>query len=228
MAPPQQQKADHGKETVPKARRPEPVNLGPEALPEVPDRLALQRALDEPSMATPESVVALQNTAGNRAVQRLLATRQLDVPNASTMPVQRHCWPMTADQTASFVEGSQEERTGAANQVYYRMQADDQTTGSSFFAPITDNVPANRVMQIAEDGIVSQDERKLLAVKRDWVPTWKYLVLYLVTSKKHQYWGIAREQRDESGDVYQGGAYQAVFPADRNAELIKAVPVVEA
>lgn len=78
MTQPHKHKADRGKETAPTARRQGPVNQGPEALLEGPELLALQRALAEPSLATPEGIVALQKTAGNRAVQRLLVRRHHD------------------------------------------------------------------------------------------------------------------------------------------------------
>jgi len=76
MSQRQKQRADRGKETAPKTRHPVPVNQGPEALPEGPDLLALQCAIADPAMASAAGIVALQETAGNRAVQRFVVQRQ--------------------------------------------------------------------------------------------------------------------------------------------------------
>ena len=76
MSQPQKQRADRGKETRTKTRLQGPLNKGPEALPEGPDKLALQRALTDPAMASVAGLLALQNAAGNRAVQRFVAQRQ--------------------------------------------------------------------------------------------------------------------------------------------------------
>lgn len=53
-------------------RQADRVEQAPIARMEAPDWLALQRALDDPSMATHAGIMALQETAGNRAVQRLV------------------------------------------------------------------------------------------------------------------------------------------------------------
>lgn len=68
------------------------VAQAPMAQMEEPDWLALQHALEDPSVVTRAGIVALQETAGNRAVQRFVGRRPGSADSyldGGTAPVQR-------------------------------------------------------------------------------------------------------------------------------------------
>jgi hypothetical protein len=164
---------------------------------------------------------------------RGLATQRRDANRDwQTLPdsqvAQRTCWQMNAQQTASFVEEGIDGHIYSPDQVYWRMQPTPELYRGSYFAPVIDNMPD--VWKIAEDQIVTAEERSQLAVKYEWVKEWKYLVLYSVKPgdpKERPYGGIAREQPRDERMAYSGGAYQAVFPSNRVAEILAVVPVYE-
>ena len=141
---------------------------------------------------------------------------------------QRDCWEMDDQTSASFVEGGMDGHIFRPDQIYWRMQPTRDLYNGQYFAPVIDNLPD--VWKIAEDQVVTAEERSQLAVKYGWVQEWKFLVLYKVepnNPKERPYGGIAREQPRDERMAYSGGAYQAVFPRDRTAEILAIVPVYE-
>ncbi len=66
-------------EAAQKRRTPKVTNRSPVALTQQTDLLMLQRAVENPGMASPEAILALQGAAGNRAVSGLLVQAKLVV-----------------------------------------------------------------------------------------------------------------------------------------------------
>jgi hypothetical protein len=88
--------------------------------------------------------------------------------------------------------------------------------------------------EILKDGKVDPEERRELAVKHEWVPEWKYLVLYDVRPKNNKipYYGKtgAQTEKGPGGELLPGGAEQVVFPPgkkDKTVSILKWGYVVE-
>lgn len=92
----QEQRSNDMRVAAHKGRLPGAWQQEPKALPEVPDMVALQRSLAGPATATPDGILALQEAAGNRAVQRFI--------------VQRHGAEEEAEIQAKAVQGQLRER----------------------------------------------------------------------------------------------------------------------
>ncbi len=75
MAGQHKQASNQSKEAESKARKPKPTSQGPASLIEQADPLQLQQAMTHPETARPADILALQRTAGNRAVGRVIQAK---------------------------------------------------------------------------------------------------------------------------------------------------------
>jgi hypothetical protein len=170
-----------------------------------------------------------RQTTEDRTQRRVMPSQLSPIDRTNGRSVQRDCWEMAPQQQASFMVGAEiTHEPDNPHQVYWRMQPDPHETQSCFFAPVVAENEGN-VLRIAGQQTVTQGDRGDLAVLHEWVPNWRHLVLYHVTSpaRRRAYWGRTGAQRDEFGNVYHGGAYQAVFPPGRQATILQTVPVAE-
>jgi hypothetical protein len=120
---------------------------GTEALTQAVDLALLQRAIAEPRAAAPADIKALQRTAGNRAVQRLLVQRQpQEADEAQTLDL-----PTPLIQCQGIDEDHRTDKmteTGAAATVVQRIPLPMEVTAGTPAATIITAMSANTADQL--------------------------------------------------------------------------------